>query len=321
MKHRAILALSVLVSWLAVSPAPARAADEPQVAQFTPLGTVKKVRQVTARFSEPMVPLGDPRVAAPFDVECAERGVARWVDSRSWAYDFDRDLPAGVRCVFRLKADLKSLAGRPLAGPREFAFSTGGPAVLRSSPWQGAESIDEEQAFVLLLDVEPTEASVLERVYFAADGLAERIGVRIVGGADRERILKTRWRGAPPGPVLVLQARQRFPDTTRVRLVWGRGVEAKPGVATDQDQTLEFKVRGPFTVTLRCERENATSSCIPITPIRVTFSGPVPWERARAVELSDAQGRRFAMAPNERRDPLVDASRLPARSPASARRW
>ena len=35
-----------------------------EVARFSPQGTVKRVRQVTARFSEPMVPLGDPRGAA-----------------------------------------------------------------------------------------------------------------------------------------------------------------------------------------------------------------------------------------------------------------
>lgn len=318
LSRRATAALGVLAAWLVWSAAPARAADEPRVVQFTPQGTVKKVRQVTARFSEPMVPLGDPRVTAPFEVTCPEPGVARWADSRNWAYDFDRDLPAGLRCAFRLKPDLGSLSGRPIGGPREFTFSTGGPAVLRTAPAQGSGSIDEEQAFILVLDVEATEASVLEHVYFAVDGAAERIGTRLVTGPARDQILKTRYLGDLAGPVLVVQARQRFPDNARVRLLWGRGVEAKSGVATDQDQTFEFKVRGPFVATLRCERENASAGCVPITPIRVTFSGPVPWERARAVELADAQGRGFTMAPNEPRDPLVDEVVFPGPFPESS---
>jgi alpha-2-macroglobulin len=33
----------------------------PEINQFTPQGTVKHVRQASARFSEPMVPFGDPR--------------------------------------------------------------------------------------------------------------------------------------------------------------------------------------------------------------------------------------------------------------------
>ncbi len=37
------------------------AGDEPQVEFFSPQGTVKTVRQVSVRFSEQMVPFGDPR--------------------------------------------------------------------------------------------------------------------------------------------------------------------------------------------------------------------------------------------------------------------
>jgi hypothetical protein len=56
----------------------------PRVEQFTPQGTVKQVRQVTARFSESMVPLGDPRAArSPFTITCPEKGAARWIDSRN----------------------------------------------------------------------------------------------------------------------------------------------------------------------------------------------------------------------------------------------
>ena len=44
---------------------------------------------------------GAPRVATDaFRVDCAESGQARWLTSREWVYDFDRDLPAGIRCAF-----------------------------------------------------------------------------------------------------------------------------------------------------------------------------------------------------------------------------
>jgi hypothetical protein len=78
----ALLALLPLF-WLSPAPAPAQDAGGPRVAAFSPQGTVKGVRQVTARFSEPMVPLGDPREARdPFEVSCPEPGTARWADSR-----------------------------------------------------------------------------------------------------------------------------------------------------------------------------------------------------------------------------------------------
>ena len=60
------------------APATAQAPSPPHVVGFNPQGVVKNVRQVTARFSAPMVPLGDPRPATDvFEVACPEAGSAR----------------------------------------------------------------------------------------------------------------------------------------------------------------------------------------------------------------------------------------------------
>ena len=99
------------------------AAGSASVDFFAPEGTVKGVRQVTARFSEAMVAFGDPRLEDPFEVNCPEAGTGRWADHRNWVYDFERDLPAGVRCTFRLKEGLCQRRGRScrncLAFPHE----------------------------------------------------------------------------------------------------------------------------------------------------------------------------------------------------------
>jgi hypothetical protein len=31
-----------------------------------------------------------------------KKGRVRWIDEKNWAYDFERDLPAGVSCEFTL---------------------------------------------------------------------------------------------------------------------------------------------------------------------------------------------------------------------------
>jgi len=85
-----------LLGVLGAAGATAQAADGPGVELFAPQGEVKEVRQVTARFTTPMVPFGDPRLVEPFDVDCAEKGSGRWADARNWVFDFERDLPAGV---------------------------------------------------------------------------------------------------------------------------------------------------------------------------------------------------------------------------------
>ena len=81
-------------------------AEGPHISGFSPQGTVKKVRQVRAAFSEPMVPFGDPRGAGdPFAVECAEAGRGRWLDPRTWVYDFERD--GAGRHGLRLSAEAR----------------------------------------------------------------------------------------------------------------------------------------------------------------------------------------------------------------------
>jgi alpha-2-macroglobulin len=214
------LLFGLLLIVVLISPAMEAGESHPsaQVNQFSPQGTVKRVRQASASFSEPMVPFGDPRNSVdPFEIDCPEDGAGRWIDSRTWAYDFTRDLPGGVRCAFRLHPDLITQAGKPVTGQMTFTFTTGGPSIQTSVPSADA-TIDEDQAFVLGLDTQPTEESVLQHASFAVAGLPERIGVRLITGEGREAILKTLYGWAERKHVLILQARQTFPSGANVRL-------------------------------------------------------------------------------------------------------
>ncbi len=267
----------------------ADAAEEgPRVELFSPQGVVKKVRQVSARFSGQMVSFGDPRAADPFEIACPETGRARWADSRTWIYDFDRDLPAGVVCEFTLRAEAHAASGRPLSGSRSFSFSTGGPAVLRSWPPQGATNADEAQVFVLELDAEAEEGSVLSGAFFEIEGINERVGVNIVGGAQRAEIMQ-QYKFLEKSPVVLLQCRQKFPAKAAVSLIWGKGITARSGVSTADDQVLKFKVRDLFRVEFSCDRENARANCVPVLPMTLNFTSPVSWEQAKKIALRDGK--------------------------------
>jgi hypothetical protein len=259
---------------------PAFAQDEPRVTRFTPQGTAKKVRQARAEFSRPMVAFGDPRAADPFTVESAEPGKGRWVDPRNWVYDFERDVPAGVKSSFRLVPGLKTLAGEPVAGNREFVFDTGGPAISFSVPGEGHRAVNEDQVFILALDAAPDEASVLAHAGFAVGGLKERIGVRILAGEEREALLaRQRWlldQVPDKDRLILLQCRQAFPVKSKLSLVWGRGIKtAAGGIATSRDQVLHFESREPFLAEFGCERENRRAACIPVLPMGLRFNAPL----------------------------------------------
>jgi hypothetical protein len=260
---------------------------------FSPQGTVKDVRQVSVRFSEQMVPFGDPRTLLdPFDLYCPEKGAGRWADGKNWVYDFERDLPAGVRCEFRLKPGVKTLSGKEVSGQGAFSFSTGGPAVQSSVPYEDDESIDEEQIFILTLDADPDAGSVMQRVFFSVDGIQDRIGIRIVDGKEREQIVASRFRSRrPKSPLLLIQSKQRFPSNTKLSLVWGKGVMSKTGVATDQDQVFRFQTRRAFTAEFHCERENPRAACIPVTPVALRFSASVSANEAKKIALRGPDGK------------------------------
>src|SRR2546423_11038441 len=97
------------------------------VQTFSPQGEAARVRQARATFSESMVRFGDPRLPAPFEPRCTNTtpvtGTGRWVDDKSWVYDFTQDVPAGVRCELTPKPGLKSIAGQPFAEPPSFKLT------------------------------------------------------------------------------------------------------------------------------------------------------------------------------------------------------
>lgn len=292
MRYKAII-LSFFIC-LFCSPFPAFADKNPEIEMFSPQGTVKNVRQVSVRFSEQMVSFGDPRLGDPFEISCPEKGKGRWADGRNWLYDFEQDLPAGAVCEFNAKKDLKSLSGKVLTGQTEFSFSTGGPAIRESDPYEGAENIDEDQLFVLTLDAEADEKTVLSNVSFIVEGINERVGITIVKGGERERVLKLHYSEHKNLPKLVIKCRQRFPNESQIRLVWGKGVQSLSGVATAEDQVLAFKTRKPFIATFTCTRENAQAECIPILPMYLHFSAPVAWETARGIVLKGPAEKKYA---------------------------
>jgi hypothetical protein len=167
------------------------------VVEFSPEGAAARVRQATARFSEPIVALGDPRVSADvFGVDCqgapaaaaATRGRGRWVDATQWVYDFAQDLPPGLHCTFTLAKGLRALGGALVGGPREFRFTTGGPTAREVMPNE-YQAIAEDQRFVLRFDAKPDAASVERHVRLEPAGAPAAIPVRVVSGAQRDETL------------------------------------------------------------------------------------------------------------------------------------
>lgn len=262
------------------------------ISALSPQGEVAQVRQLTARFSENLVSFGDPRAAAPLTIRCddaaASRGQGRWTSAREWVVDFDADLPPGVQCRVEPVAGLRSLSGSTLTGTGSFRFNTGGPFVQHIEPgsWQ---AIEEEQAFVLQLNGAATLESVQANLWCAIDGLGERVPVRLIDGEPRARLLKALRLEAKaakaPLRYVTFSCNRRLTPASRVQVVYGKGVATPSGMVNRTETRFAYEVREPFTASMSCERENAQAACMPIRPVELKFSAPVPRRLAEAVRL------------------------------------
>ena len=285
---------SVVVTLIA-----ATAAHAATIVSVSPQGEVAQVRQVSVKFSEAVVPFGDLRQPDPVAVSCqgaAPAGSGRWANDRVWLYDFREALPPGTRCTLKARVEWKPLNGT-LTGATEFAFGTGGPAIVSSQPYDGA-TIEEDQYVMLRLSGAAVEATVTANAWCEVEGIGERIGVRVIGGDARAELLKARGivDKAQAERTLVLACQRPLPNGVAVRVVWGKGIAAaaNPKVVTSIEQRLRFTVRAPFTAEFSCERERANAPCLPIRPMSLRFSTPIARELAAKIRLNPASGSALA---------------------------
>ncbi len=183
---RSFAALSLAFSAGTLLALASAAQTAPRIESLSPEVRAKGVRQVVARFSAEIVPLGDPRVATDaFAVDCPAAGRARWVTSSEWVYDFAADLPAGLRRAFTLKPGLKALNGALVGGRRRFAFDTGEPTLRQVLPQYG--DVAEDQRFVLRANGASLGAADVPRLWPLARGRHELV-LEDASGAAGDRV-------------------------------------------------------------------------------------------------------------------------------------
>ena len=261
------------------------------VRQFAPQGQVDRQIRASAVFTADMVPLGRPDAASPFSVDCGEvKGKARWGDARTWTYLLERPLQPGERCDFRIRAGLKAANGEAFSGESSFAFFAPGPWPRSLTP-RPESLIEEDQAFVIEASGVLKRESVERNVWCEADGVGNRIPVRILPDATRDEVLATL--GTAPQPnIIAITCSERLPAGAKARLVWGKGVESDSGAKSSRNQSFPYGVREPFRASFTCEREKASAPCSPLSDLRVEFSVPVDAKKAASAKLVSPEGTR-----------------------------
>lgn len=329
-----------LAMLLALSPLSAAAFDPPQVVMATPGMDGGNVARFTARFSEAMVPLGDPRAAGPFTVECPTAGQGRWIDQRTYIWEFAGPLPGGQSCDFAIRDGLTDLRGAAVTGTRRFSVDSGGPRARAVLPDGGR--IEEDQVFLVAANQAPDLRSVAANAYCTVDGIGEAIPVEVLKNEVATGIVeglakdyRLTWfleqSGLPQvlpkepaakaralAAVVPLRCRRPLPPGRDVALVWGAGISAG-GRLAGADQRFDFTVRDAFAAKFTCSRVNPRAGCSPVEDAYVRFTAPIARATAAQIRLQLPDGRQLSpfWEKTDRSRP-VDEVRFKAPLPALA---
>ncbi len=149
----------------------------------------------------------------------------------------------GRDCRFTLNDDLRALAGGRVRGRTFFAFSTGGPAIVRSIPREGAR-IEEEQPFVLVLTGPASRESVLAHAWCQVRrGLPSASRSLSSATPSATTLLAHLHLQAAAETVVVARCTQRFAPGAKVTIVWGQGIEALRDGAADRHRLARRATR------------------------------------------------------------------------------
>lgn len=312
------LAIRLALLAIGLGPLAASAENGPQVVLATPGTNNGAITRFTARFSQPIVALGDPRAAAPFTVDCPVGGQGRWADQQTFVYEFAQGLPGGTKCSFELREGLKSAGGYAVVGQRRFTVDAGGPAARAVLPARYDGEIEEGQVFLVAANMAPDRGSVSANAYCSVDGIGEKIPVDVLGadlpakllgelGTDRYQVTsfleeaglptelpkEASARAAALKSVVALKCRRPLPPGRDMALIWSGAIRGAGGPPAGTDQRFDYTVRKPFTARFECSRVNPQAGCSPVEPAWVRFTAPIPAKLAQAIALS-AGGKTIA---------------------------
>ncbi|HLT99103.1 MAG TPA: MG2 domain-containing protein [Burkholderiaceae bacterium] len=298
----------------------------PEVAEFLPQGRVSAVEAVKLSFMEPVAAFGDGAAKAPVVLQCdglVPAGAGRWLDDRRWTYVFDSAVGAGVRCAAHANPEFKTLQGHTLPSDVHYEFDTGAPTVTDLRPY-ASSTIDEDQIFILRFNAPVDAEAIAKQSRCIVEGVGERIPVRAAPREYLLELLDASYMAEPADPdtIALLRCARVLPPEAKLSLEVGPGVRATgqpsslPGSETAQ--VWDFKVRPPFTAKIRCTREKAGSPCLPITPIVLEFTAPVPREAWAGVKLSAGE-QFFEAEEDEEETQFVETLRFPGPFPPSTK--
>ncbi|MBV1777301.1 hypothetical protein KSF73_16390 [Burkholderiaceae bacterium DAT-1] len=261
----------------------AYAKSDPHVLTFSPQGKVSAVQQVRVTFSESMQPFGKIDAPAPFEIDCALKGNPHWVDDKSWVMDMSEQVLNGQRCLFKLKATLKTLSGAAITGQQVFSFSVPvltAAAINRIEEALPNDVIKENQTFILRF-----KSPLTSEIALACQENGQAVGAAIRLGADeRKSAMADDLPWAMENQTYeAFRCPKPFQAGSKVNLVMSRG--------TLKPQVLNYQVRELPEASWDCPRLPGKSACVAGLPLSLRFNAAMDEQQLAAIKIETPSGR------------------------------
>ena len=189
---------------------------------------------------------GDPKAPAPLAISCndaaASKGTGRWTSEREWVFDFEADLPPGMRCTATVKPEFKSASGALLTGAKSYQFNSGGPLCKACGPTPTSSSTKSSS---LCCSSTARHYRACRPTWCALEGVGERVPVRMIEGAQRTDLLKAlgleKRAAKEPLQFPSFACNRRLTSGSQLQLVFGKGVATPSGVANSVEKRFTYR--------------------------------------------------------------------------------
>lgn len=242
-----------------------------------PRGEAAEGAEISVVFDRPLIPLEAAGSEPPkITLQPPIPGRFRWAGPRALVFVPDAGrLPAATEIHVEIPGALRAMDGSRLGSPYRFTFSTPRPAVVTTTPEDGARGVLPTTTLTL----EFNQAVDPEQVQ--AHGQLTAAGKPVPFTARRAEPNATKK--------LVIAPRAQLPIDAEIRFTLAETLTGTEGpLPAGKARSITFRTYGPLRVShVECNRESIHGHCAPGSPVGVAFTNPVRFvEVKRALRLT-----------------------------------
>lgn len=264
-------------------PGDAHISDQPFGVVFgSPRGETSDAAEITLVFNRPMRPLdlAGQETPAPVQMAPAVPGAWRWIGTNGLYFAPEGHLPAATSFVVTVPAGTAALDGSKLSEPFVLNFSTERPALVSTTPWDGAQGLTPNAKFTLRFNQPIADTEISS-------------AVSVTAGPSKQTTIpfEVRRPDADNPKLAEIVPTKPLPLASPIYLDVAKTLKGKEGPLTAKEPaSFRYHTYGPLRVSeTYCPRDTPHGKCAARTSVSIGLTNPVSYADLRkAITITPA---------------------------------